>query len=81
MFESFIGEEAKTLLTRARADPQDPLHGVPADALMGQGNWNTPQEQLILPRPVLVAATDLGRRALERMNAVISPTPSYLHIR
>ncbi|XP_071891132.1 uncharacterized protein [Anas platyrhynchos] len=81
MLESLLEEEGEVLMARAWANPQDPLHGMSGEALLGRGRWNTPQEQLLLPQAVLIAAADLGRRALERMNAVVSPTPSYLHIR
>ncbi|XP_021261126.1 uncharacterized protein LOC110402877 [Numida meleagris] len=61
IFEAYIQEEVDSLRARAQADPAHPLHNIPADAIAGKGNWSTPQEQLILPATVLVAAADLGR--------------------
>ncbi len=49
--------------------------------LLGTGPWLAPQDQVELPLPVLIAAAGLGRQAFERMNPVLSGTPSYLHIR
>ncbi|XP_021237243.1 endogenous retrovirus group K member 113 Gag polyprotein-like [Numida meleagris] len=81
IFEAYIQEEVDSLRARAQADPAHPLHNIPANAITGKGNWSTPQEQLILPATVLVAAADLGRRALERMHTLTSGSPSYLNIR